>query len=124
MMSPLNMELIVKQWIESDDALADYPVSFDVPSTRPARFITVERVGGGSDGILDRPMIAVQVWDTSRWNASNAAMALVKPRLVDLWQHPNVGAVSIESVVNFPETVAPFQSRYQITVSMTVAVNG
>ena len=118
MMSPLNAELIVKQWLEADDALAGYPVSFDVPATRPERFVTVERVGGGSDGVLDSPTIAVQVWETSRWNASDAATRLVKPSLLNLVEHDEIGAIDILSIINNPDPESG-QARYQITLQAT-----
>lgn len=121
-MSGVNAELIVKQWLESYTPLAGYPVSFDVPKNRPQKFITIERTGGASTQFLDNPVIAVQVWDTSRWNASDVALRIVKPRLLQLWQHPNVGSVNVESVVNLPEPDAPYSPRYQIVISLTTAV--
>lgn len=95
--------------------------SADIPRQRPRRFITVERVGGETDLRRDHPMIAVQVWAESRYQAGRLAR-LVAERTQALHGHPQVGRVNIASTYNFPDP-ASRQARYQITVSL-VTVGG
>lgn len=42
----------------------------EVPSTRPARFVVVERMGGNSDRWLDQPRLDIDAWATSDLEAS------------------------------------------------------
>ena len=90
----------------------------DVPKTRPAEFVTVERTGGGRDayGLIDRPSIAVQSWSETRYKASQLA------NTVDAAMHSLVGYDGITSVVtntitNFPSSdgVPRYQGLYEIT---------
>lgn len=122
-MAYVNAERLVRDWLAARSELSSYTIAFSVPETRPVRFITVERVGGSSSLFLDDATIAVQVWETSRWNASNAAISLVRPALMAMSAHANVGDVDIVSVIDDPEPGAPYQARYQITVRLTTAVS-
>lgn len=88
----------------------------DVPSKRPARFVTVERTGGPVEMVRQVPLLAVQVWAESRYEASRLAevVADVLRSLVHLgW----VGRVNVSSVYNFPDPDGR-QARYQIVVEM------
>lgn len=120
-MTAVNAEKLSRDWLSADSGLVGWPVSMSIPPERPERFITVERLGGASDRFLDRPLIAVQVWASSRWEACDAAVRLVRPRLLDIIQRPEVGSVSIESLVDFQELTPPYQARYQVTVQITMA---
>lgn len=99
-------------------AVAELPgVYGEVPESRPSSFITVERVGGGPADVRDLPLVAVQCWAGSRLAASDLA-ADVAGVLRDLaLTHPQVGRVSIESVVNFPDPDSG-QARYQVTATL------
>ena len=121
MMTAVNAEQLVRDWLSADSGLVGWRVSLSVPSERPERFITVERLGGASDRFLDRPLIAVQVWASSRWEACDAAVRLVRPRLLDIIQRQEVGSVSIESIVDFQEPTPPYQARYQVTMQIVMA---
>ena len=95
----------------------------DVPKSRPARFIIVERVGGASGRIIDRPLIAVQIYAATRSEAMKLAettrMAL--QRLTDPTDIPDlaeIAAVDISGVTNEPlDEKTP---RYQITAQLAV----
>ncbi|AJE06534.1 hypothetical protein BBMN23_1562 [Bifidobacterium adolescentis] len=95
----------------------------DVPESRPTRFITVERVGGSSGRIIDRPLIAVQIYASTRSEAMKLAettrMALM--RLTDptnLTGLAEIAAVDISGVTNYPlDETTP---RYQITAQLAV----
>lgn len=47
----------------------------EVPNPRPAAFVTVGRMGGGSEQIvIDKPTVAVQCWAASRSEAADLAV--------------------------------------------------
>jgi hypothetical protein len=114
----INIEKLAIDHLNADGTLGDYPASLSVPAERPERFITVERTGGPDGLLFASPLLSVQVWDTSRWNASDAATRLVKPSLLNLVEHDEIGAVSILSIINNPDPESG-QARYQITLQAT-----
>lgn len=117
----LNLEKTVKDWIDTDpdgDGLTAY---LEVPADRPQRFVTIERVGGRELEYSSRPTIAVQVWAETRWQAAQLATGTLLPRLLDLDLLDPIAAVTVESVIDFPDPGPPPQSRYQITISLDAA---
>lgn len=91
------------------------PVFGDVPSVRPARFLTVERTGGPSERVLSRPVFAVQAWADTRAHAA-ALAELTASALHDIAALPQVGALRVEGIYNFPDPDSK-EARYQLTVS-------
>lgn len=117
----LNLEKTVKDWIDADpdgDGLTAY---LEVPADRPKRLVTIERVGGSELEYSSHPILAVQVWAESRWQAAQLATSQVLPRLLDLDLLDPIAAVSVESVIDFPEPGPPPQPRYQITIQLDAA---
>lgn len=111
----VNVEALLIAALNAVDGL---PEAFpDVPGTRPAAFITVERVGGGYADVRDLPLVAVQCWAGSRYDASELAAAVARVLKNLAHTHPQVGRVGIESVVNFPDPDSK-QARYQVTASL------
>lgn len=86
----------------------------EVPENRPRRFVTVERTSGGEINLVDRPVLAVQFWAESRYQASEGARLLAHI-LQDLPASvPELGRCKVESIYNFPDDRQP---RYQLTVA-------
>lgn len=108
----INFEALVIGYLNGQalgvDAFAD------IPADRPERFITVERTGGGRDRFVDRPQAVVQVWADSRAGASELADT-VAASLQGMTTLPEVGRVTVESVVNFPDVSG--HPRYQIFIT-------
>ncbi len=77
----MNAEKLVMDWLNAAPELKDYPASFEVPAksnaTNRIPFVTVERTGSTEGRFVSRPLIAVQVWAASRWEASDVAQRLV-----------------------------------------------
>jgi hypothetical protein len=48
-------------------------VSNAVPTTRPARLVTVRRDGGSSSGVFDRPRFGVNVWAATEKDVADLA---------------------------------------------------
>lgn len=100
----------------------DCPVVADVPDQRPARFVTVERLGGGRDRYLDRGTYAVQAWERRR----SAAAALAEQVADTLLGLPavsgRVAGAGVVSVVNLPDPDSG-QPRYQVTCNVTITTN-
>lgn len=111
----VNVEALLVGALNASGSL---PAAYaEVPSERADAFITIERVGGGYADVRDLPMVAVQCWAESRFEAGELA-AIVANELMNLaHEHPNVGRVNIESIVNFPDPDSK-QARYQVTATL------
>lgn len=113
-----NIEVIVIEWLNSV-AGEDYPASGDIPKTRPASFITVDRTGGSREAmVLDRAEILIEVYNkSSRLDASNKALEIgdLIPAL-KAYEH-NITRADVNSIVNLPDLTAQYQ-RYQIYVDV------
>lgn len=92
-----------------------------MPADRPKRLVTIERVGGSELEYSSHPILAVQVWAESRWQAAQLATGTLLPRLLDLDLLDPIAAVSVESVIDLPDPGPPPQPRYQITISLDAA---
>lgn len=91
------------------------PCFAEVPGRRPARFLTVERTGGGSSLGVDRPLLAVQAWGRSAADASELAMAARDALVLDSWEIPEVCRCSVSSIYRFPDPDSR-AARYQLDV--------
>ena len=91
----------------------------NVPSSRPASFVTVERTGGSHDSVvIDRPTVAIQAWADKRLSASELAYS-VRDALSEMVSETNICKVSINSIYNFPDPVSG-SNRYQLVVDFVV----
>lgn len=70
----MNIEQFVIEYLAG---ALPVPVSGDVPSPLPPRFVTVEQTGGGRPEKLGGATLAVQCWDTSRAAAGQLCEAVI-----------------------------------------------
>lgn len=109
-----NIEVIVIEWLASQ-GWSDYPVSGDIPKTRPDSFITVDRTRGGREAmVLDRAEILIEVYNKdSRLDASNKAneIADLVPSL--LFYNENITRAQVNSVVSLDDIIGQYR-RYQV----------
>ena len=89
------------------------PSSSAVPSTRPKRFTTVERTGGGYALGKDSPNLAVQVWAETEAEAYALALMAREVLLGMRETCPSVCSCSVGDIYSFfdPESRTP---RYQL----------
>lgn len=116
----MDIEQIVKQWLDASPKLADWPVLRVVPPNRPTRFITIERTGGTEGRTASTPIVAIQVWAENRAEASYTA-GLVSVRMLHMPELPDIADTSVESVANLPFPGPPVHNRYQVLVQITQA---
>lgn len=110
----INAEKLVIAHINKNP---DLPRAFGrVPENRPTRFITVERTGGASGKIFDRPILAIQVWADSNVHASELAYEL-KEYLLGLREHAQVGGVEVNALYHWPDPDSKHE-RYQIVLAL------
>lgn len=69
-----------------------YEASQDVPADMPDEFVTVERGGGGTRGLVDHPVMAVQCWALTAERAEGLANEV---RLRTLTEQPPPGVHSV-----------------------------
>lgn len=53
------------------------PVYTDIPATRPAEFVTVERVAGGRSDCIDHPTVDIRTYSTTRAKARGIAASVM-----------------------------------------------
>lgn len=109
-----NLEVTVVEWLKTFVG-DDYPVSGDIPQTRPDQFITVDRTGGNREAmVMDRAEILVEVYNKdSRLDASNKADEIADQAPLMLIDYDDITRCKVNSVVNLDDTLAGWH-RYQI----------
>lgn len=130
-MSYVNAETMLVQYFDAGQGrldelkpmkaeLRELRYSTDVPVTRPERFVTFERVGGGSDQFQDHPQIAVQVWAESRTEAERLCN-LVKGEMTEGFRyHPQVSTLEIGNQTNFPDLDSG-HARFQMLTTFSTS---
>lgn len=109
----MDIESALIEWLGANTSI---PWSGDVPKGKPP-FGTVERTGGGiKDVVIDSPMVAIQLWGTTRSEAKDLAIEVRKilPRFA---YEPHVRKVSIQSIQNFPDDDGK-KPRYQVVAEI------
>lgn len=95
-----------------------YAASSRVPRKKPAEFVTVERVGGGTASKVDHPSMAIQTWADSDARAEEMGNA-VKVALLVTPPPAGVHSIRVET--------GPYQfydentgkARYQLVLNVT-----
>jgi hypothetical protein len=107
-----NIEVLVIDWLKT---FVGVPVSGEVPTERPSKFVTVDRTGGPREAmVLDRAVILIEFYDKdSRLDASNMAN-LVADKLVELEAYDqNITHADVNSLVSLDDLIGGFK-RYQL----------
>lgn len=92
------------------------PVSANVPGSRPAEFVTIERTGGDYGLCRDAPNLAVQCWAETEYNAYTLALAAAEALRMSREHIEQVCKVDVTSVYSFPDTSSGHR-RYQVDVT-------
>lgn len=102
-----------------------YEAHADPPAERPDRFVSLERVGGGSSDLIDNPSVAVLFWNTTRATAMSDAEGFASAALLasrDGTLPDGVYALSVDSgpyMFNDPDSGV---YRYQVVLDLTCAI--
>ena len=118
----INLEKTVKDWIDTDpdgDGLTAY---LEVPADRPktARHHRARRRQRESNTAATPPS-PCRYGRKADGRPAQLATSQVLPRLLDLDLLDPIAAVSVESVIDFPDPGPPPQPRYQITIQLDAA---
>lgn len=94
----------------------------EAPRKRPEQFITIERTGGGEElhGLIDRPLVAVQSWGQSNYDASSLALIVDQAMLVAPNHITNLMSCERNSLYNFPDPdsrIARYQGIYELVTN-------
>lgn len=104
--------MIIEQFILNHlSEQLDAPVYGDIPSPRPARFITVEQTGSRQLDYINTANIAVQSWAQSRAEAALLNEA-VKKAMQAAAASPDISRCHLESDYNYTD-LATKTPRYQ-----------
>lgn len=93
------------------------PVSGDIPSPMPERFVTVEQVASKTENHVYHPRIAVQSWAGSRNDASDLNEE-VKKAMSAAVAAPEISRCALDTDYNFPELELK-HPRYQALFDIT-----
>lgn len=89
----------------------------DVPAKRPARFVTVEQVGGRFADTIETANLAIQFWDSSWQGAEESARRVLES--VDSGSKPDgTAAFYVSGLYRFPSTDGI--PRWQMTIEATI----
>lgn len=67
-----SIEAALVAWLRSEG----FEAYTDVPASRPSRFVTVNREGGGTENRIDYPSVTVQTWAATRAEAEADGRAI------------------------------------------------
>lgn len=112
-MIELNIEALMIDFLNEHSIAPTYATR---PDDAEDPLITVERVGGSSDGFMDRPMIAVQCWASTRSKAfdlANKTKTAISDHFVDGFI---VTRAELTGFSNFPTDKG--EPRYQLAYSI------
>lgn len=100
--------------------LTGYPWHSTAPKGQDGPFGTVERTGGSSSAVIDRPTVALQVWGGSRASCAERAARLCAV----VASLPNTGPIrsaSVNSCANFPDYEGG-RPRYQVVADLVTVL--
>lgn len=114
-----NVEASLIAWLPDK---VGAPAYAQVPDPRPEKFLTVQRTGGNATIGIDNPVIAVQAWAGSAYDACTLALDvrdLMLLRAVEIPQirHVDVGAGPYPS----PDADSR-QQAYQVTFNLVTCM--
>ena len=116
----VNIERKLVNYLKSKGFNASKDARFAYSAHAPARFLTVERTGGGKDddGIADNPAVVIQAWAPSSGEALDLASA-VDSVMADFEREPCVYRVDSDGLTNFPPLDGTHRGRYQLSYTIT-----
>ena len=116
----VNVVRLLVGYLRSKGFEAHGDVRFAYTPHTPARFVTVERTGGGKDedGVADRAAVVVQTWARSSDSALELAAA-VDSVMADFEREPCVYRVDSDGLTNFPPLDGTRRGRYQLSYTIT-----
>jgi hypothetical protein len=108
---------VLKSVREELETRLGVPCRVEVPATRPAQFVTIERTGGTYERGVDRPIMAVQCWAGSMSEAYALALA-AREVLISLPETvPSVCRSAVDSIYDFPDPDSDMR-RYQLNLEL------
>lgn len=111
-----NVEAALVEWL--GDQL-DCQVTQLVPSDRPTRFVTLQRTGGAMTTGIDNPVIAVDAWAQTPFEASELALQVRELILYQAVEIPEIRHVDVGSGPYFSPDADSRQPAYRITFNLT-----
>ena len=115
--SPPNVDVML---IEFFTPRLQVPVHSRVPSSRPASFVRAWRTGGGAvNRVIDQPLITVQAWAASDYEASELAGECRDLLLNEATGMPLVRQVEIVSGPYLDPDPDSQQPRYSVNARLT-----
>lgn len=112
----MNIEASIRSYLRENGI----PAEVFVPRPRPDMFVSIERTGGNlSNVVLDHPMIVIQSWAQSRYEASELAYRVdhLMGSISD--NDPHICDCKRNSLYAFPDPESE-QPRYQAVYDLVV----
>lgn len=112
---PFNIEAALIAWLPQQVGVPAYA---QVPDPRPSTFLTVERTGGNGVIGIDNPVIQVQAWADTAYNASQLALKVRDAVLYEAVEIPQVRHVDVGSGPYSSPDSESRQPAYQVVFNM------
>lgn len=107
----MSAEAILIEFLSGELAASGIPVSGDVPSPRPERFVTVEKTGSSEKDRITKATLAVQSWAKTRAEA-DSLNEQVKALLRCAVGRKDIMRCHLETDYNYTDTTTN-RARYQ-----------
>ena len=112
----MNIEAVIMEHLNN----AGINATVHIPRPRPERFVSIERTGGNKSNIvLDYPMITIQSWAKTRYDASELAASVDVVMLAIPNYYTNICSCTRNSLYYFPDPDSD-QPRYQAVYDLVV----
>ena len=107
----MSAETIIIAYLSGELASFGIPVSGDVPTPRPERFVTVEKTGSSEKDRITQATLAIQSWGKSRAEA-DSLNEQVKALLSRAVTRPDIMRCHLQTDYNYTDTTTN-RARYQ-----------
>lgn len=108
------IEAVIREYLEQ---ALDVPVYLQVPSNPAAKYVSIERTGGGDSNFINSATFAIQSWADSLYEAANLNEQ-VKELMNNAVTLPMISASDLNSDYNYTDTTTK-KYRYQAVYDLT-----
>lgn len=112
----MNIEAVICSYLKENGIDA----KVFIPRPRPESFVSIERTGGNlSDVVLDHPMVVIQSWAQSRYEASELAYRVDHLMQQITQTDAHICDCRRNSLYSFPDPSSE-QPRYQAVYDLVI----
>lgn len=108
------IEAVIREYLEQ---ALNVPVYLQIPNNPAAKYVSIERTGGGDSNFINSATFAIQSWADSLYEAANLNEQ-VKELMNNAVTLPMISASDLNSDYNYTDTTTK-KYRYQAVYDLT-----